>query len=142
MHVSVTVTAAAQVPDKQLERRKRAVEALAGHSREVMEQLRDAEDELLAGGWEAGSHWLRCARASGSAGLCIGMHSSEAAAVRPCVCSWKRAAKRPPLAVFVGHKRSRQQHQRQLDALQLLLSELDLNSCQLVGLQGGSPKLC
>lgn len=38
-----------QVPDKQLERRKRAVEALADHSRMVLEQLRDAEDELLAG---------------------------------------------------------------------------------------------
>jgi hypothetical protein len=38
------------VPDKQLERRKRAVDALADHSRMVLEQLRDAEDELLAGG--------------------------------------------------------------------------------------------
>lgn len=38
-----------QVPVKQLERRQRAVDALADHSRLVLEQLRDAEDELLAG---------------------------------------------------------------------------------------------
>jgi hypothetical protein len=37
------------VPEKQLERRRRAVDALADHSRVVLEQLRDAEDELLAG---------------------------------------------------------------------------------------------
>lgn len=39
-----------QVPEKQLERRRRAVAALADHSRVVLDQLRDAEDELLAGG--------------------------------------------------------------------------------------------
>ncbi len=38
-----------QVPEKQLQRRARAVAALGEHTVEVMEQLRDAEDELLAG---------------------------------------------------------------------------------------------
>lgn len=38
-----------QVPEKQLARRKRAVDALGEHTRVVLEQLRDAEDELLAG---------------------------------------------------------------------------------------------
>jgi hypothetical protein len=46
------VSVGIQVPEKQLERRRRAVAALADHSRVVLEQLRDAEDELLAGGWD------------------------------------------------------------------------------------------
>lgn len=44
------VVVGTQVPEKQLERRRRAVAALADHSRVVLDQLRDAEDELLAGG--------------------------------------------------------------------------------------------
>jgi hypothetical protein len=38
-----------QVPEKQLARRQRAVAALGAHTAEVLDQLRDAEDELLAG---------------------------------------------------------------------------------------------
>jgi hypothetical protein len=38
-----------QVPEKQLGRRRRAVAALGDHTAEVLDQLRDAEDELLAG---------------------------------------------------------------------------------------------
>lgn len=38
-----------QVPEKQLGRRRRAVAALGDHTATVLDQLRDAEDELLAG---------------------------------------------------------------------------------------------
>ena len=37
------------IPAKKLERRKRAVDALRGHTLEVIQRLRDDEDELLAG---------------------------------------------------------------------------------------------
>jgi NhaP-type Na+/H+ or K+/H+ antiporter len=38
------------IPAKKLERRRRAVAALKGHTLEVIQRLRDDEDELLAGG--------------------------------------------------------------------------------------------
>lgn len=44
------LTGLSKVPDKQLARRQRAVAALGEHTATVLEQLRDAEDELLAGG--------------------------------------------------------------------------------------------
>lgn len=37
------------MPEKQLARRQRALAALGAHTAEVLDQLRDAEDELLAG---------------------------------------------------------------------------------------------
>lgn len=43
------LTGLSKVPDKQLARRQRAVAALREHTTSVLEQLRDAEDELLAG---------------------------------------------------------------------------------------------
>eukprot|EP00775_Hariotina_reticulata_P013876 gene13876-13995_t len=43
------VTGLSEVPEKQLARRRRAVAALGDHTATVLEQLRDAEDELLAG---------------------------------------------------------------------------------------------
>lgn len=43
------LTGLSKVPDKQLARRRRAVAALGEHTATVLEQLRDAEDELLAG---------------------------------------------------------------------------------------------
>lgn len=158
MHVLVTVTAAAagQVPAKQLERRQRAVEALASHSREVMEQLRDAEDELLAGGWGAGSRrWLRCARVQAAA-QCRASECTAARLLRCgrayaagrglrkgrcwwCLCYTREHRQQWLFGNPLGTQVPRQQHQRQRDPLQL--SELGLNSCQLVGLlQGGSPQ--
>ncbi|KAF8065728.1 NHX8 [Scenedesmus sp. PABB004] len=43
------LTGLSDVPPKQLARRRRAVAALGDHTAAVLEQLRDAEDELLAG---------------------------------------------------------------------------------------------
>eukprot|EP00878_Enallax_costatus_P002544 GHUV01002726.1.p1 GENE.GHUV01002726.1~~GHUV01002726.1.p1 ORF type:complete len:958 (+),score=224.31 GHUV01002726.1:205-3078(+) len=43
------LTGLSKVPEKQLARRQRAVAALGEHTATVLEQLRDAEDELLAG---------------------------------------------------------------------------------------------
>jgi hypothetical protein len=53
------------VPAKQLARRQRAVAALGAHTAEVLDQLRDAEDELLAGEvdgthtWDQSTHLAR-----------------------------------------------------------------------------------
>ncbi len=38
-----------RIPDKQLRRRQRAIEALGEHTQEIIEELRDDEDELLSG---------------------------------------------------------------------------------------------
>eukprot|EP00882_Tetradesmus_deserticola_P021824 GHRQ01023626.1.p1 GENE.GHRQ01023626.1~~GHRQ01023626.1.p1 ORF type:complete len:386 (+),score=167.11 GHRQ01023626.1:523-1680(+) len=43
------LTGLSKVPEKQLARRRRAAAALGAHTAEVLDQLRDAEDELLAG---------------------------------------------------------------------------------------------
>lgn len=51
------VTGLAAIPDKQLARRKRAVEALAEHTAAAIEELRREEDELLTGKGGAGQ-WI------------------------------------------------------------------------------------